>query len=317
VSGDYAYVADGEHGLRVIDISSPGNAHEVGDFATGGYAESVEMLGRVAIVARGDAGVVLVDCNTPSDPIELASYATYGWATDVDVVHNHAYVLENGWGLTVLKMWHTFKDVLFSNWAFREIEEAWAKGITLGYPDELYHPEFVCSRDQMAVFVARALAGGDDNVPDPPAGTQSFFDVPSTGYGTDGTDPYWAYKYIEYCFDQGVVEGYVDPQTKTLHYRPLFTVTRDMMAVFMARAVAGGDASVPDAPPCDPMEPLFLDIPCEHWAYKYIYYCVHADELAGLPEPIVRGYDDGYYRPTLAVMRDQMAVFIYRAFPES
>ena len=314
VSGDYAYVADGERGLRVIDITTPGDPLEIGSYDTSGYAESVEMLGRVAMVADGSGGVVLVDCHTPSSPVELATYATHGSATDVDVVQGHAYVVENGWGLTVLRLWYTFRDVLFSNWAFTEIEAAFENEIAKGYLDELYHPEIVCSRDQMAVFIARALEGGDDAVPDPEEpGTQHFLDIPN------GQDPnveqHWAYKHIEYCFAEGIVEGYVDPRTGARNYRPFFTVNRALMATFMARAVAGGDPNVPDAPACDPMAPIFVDVGCDHWAYKYIYYCVHADDLAGLPEPIVRGYDDGLYRPTLAVTRDQMAVFIYRAFP--
>jgi hypothetical protein len=32
-----------------------------------------------------------------------------------------------------------------------------AIAVTLGYPDGLYHPEYACTRDQMAVYVARAF----------------------------------------------------------------------------------------------------------------------------------------------------------------
>ena len=292
VSGDYAYVADGERGLRVIDITTPGDPLEIGSYDTSGYAESVEIFGRVAIVADGSGGVVLVDCNTPTSPVELASYATYGWATDVDVVQGHAYVVENGWGLTVLRLWYTFKDVLFSSWAFTEIEATVANEITKGYLDELYHPEIVCSRDQMAVFIARALAGGDDLVPTPTT-PQKFLDV---------TSEHWAYKHIEYCAAQGIVEGYVDPRTGGVYYRPLFTVTRDVMAVFMARAT--GDVMIGED--MDTAGELFLDIPAGYWAGTAIEACIG--------NGVVKGYDDGYYRPWLAVTRDQMAVFIYRAF---
>ena len=299
VSGDYAYVADGERGLRVIDISTPGDPLEVGSYDTSGYAESVEMLGRVAIVADGSGGVVLVDCATPASPVELASYDTHGWATDVEVVQGHAYVVENGWGLTVLRLWYTFKDVLFSNWAFTEVEAAFANEITKGYLDGLYHPEIVCSRDQMAVFIARADAGGDDAVPDPAAGTQTFLDIPD---GVPETETqHWAYKHIEYCYAQGIVEGYVE--AGGTFYRPLFTVTREIMAVFMARA--NGWVSIGD--PMDTAGDLFLDILAGYRYGTAIEECID--------NGVVKGYDDGLYRPTLAVTRDQMAVFIYRAFP--
>ncbi|MDH4179613.1 MAG: S-layer homology domain-containing protein, partial [Armatimonadota bacterium] len=293
VSGDYAYVADGDWGLRVIDISAPGEPVEVGSYDTSGYAESVEVLGRVAVVADGSGGVVLVDCNTPTSPVELATYETTGWATDVDVVQGHAYVVENGWGLTVLRLWYTFRDVLFSNWSFREVEAAVANEITKGYPDGLYHPEIICSRDQMAAFIARALAGGDDLVPDPDPGTQTFLDIDSE---------HWAYKYIEYCYAQGIVQGYVDSRTGAVNYRPGFTVTRDVMAVFMARA----NGWVIIGEPMNTAGDLFPDVWAGYWAGTAIQACI--------TNGVVKGYDDGYYRPTTAVTRDQMAVFIYRAF---
>jgi len=31
------------------------------------------------------------------------------------------------------------------------------RGVTQGYPDGRYHPEYPCTRDQMAVYVARAF----------------------------------------------------------------------------------------------------------------------------------------------------------------
>ena len=74
----------------------------------------------------------------------------------------------------------------------------------------------------MAVFIARAVAGGDANVPAGPA-VATFNDVPTT---------HWAYRYVEYCFANGLVLGY-DPYT----YAPNVTVTRDQMAVFIARAL--------------------------------------------------------------------------------
>ena len=300
---DYAYIADGDGGLRVIDISTPGRAVEVGSYPTGGYAESVEMLGRVAIVANGSGGVVLVDCSTPSAPVGLASYDTYGWAMDVEVAQGHAYVVENGWGLTVLRLWYTFRDVLFSNWAFREIEAAVTNEITLGYPDGLYHPELVCSRDQMAVFIARALAGGDENVPEPEPGTQHFIDIPDgvpTPPAVEETQ-HWAYKYIEYCWEQDIVEGYFQRDAK--FYIPGGIVDRDMMAVFMARA--NDWVSIEDA--MNTAGDLFLDVPAGYWCGTAIKACID--------NGVVRGYDDGYYRGYWAVTRDQMAVFIYRAFP--
>jgi hypothetical protein len=64
----------------------------------------------------------------------------------------------------------------------------------------------------------------------------------------------------------------------------------------------GGDAAIPD-----PVPPAtFPDVATTFWAYKQVEYCVG--------EGVVKGYDDGSYHPERQVTRDQMAVYIARAF---
>jgi hypothetical protein len=54
------------------------------------------------------------------------------------------------------------------------------------------------------------------------------------------------------------------------------------------------------------MSPSFTDVPADYWAYRHVEYCVGAG--------IVQGYADGSYRPANEVTRDQMAVYVQRAF---
>ena len=51
----------------------------------------------------------------------------------------------------------SFPDVPTDFWAFKHIEYLNQNGVVVGYPDGLYHPEITVSRDQMAVFIARAF----------------------------------------------------------------------------------------------------------------------------------------------------------------
>jgi len=180
-----------------------------------------------------------------------------------------------------------FWDVPDGFWAWREIGACVEADIVQGYAGGWYHPEVTVSRDQMAVFIARGMAGGDEDVPTGPA-EATFDDVP--------TD-HWAYKYVEYCVANDIVQGF-GPVT----YGPAGIVARDSMAVFVSRAVAGGDGNVPEGP----AEATFDDVPTDYWAYKYVEYCVADD--------IVQGYGPATYGPTVRVARDQMAVFICRAF---
>ena len=107
-------------------------------------------------------------------------------------------------------------------WAARAIAICAEFGIVKGYDDNTYGPALPFSRDQMAVCIARALAGVDDGVPNP-TGDLSFPDMPLD---------HWAYKYIEYAVHHHIVQGYPEGD-----YRPAAEVTRDQMAVYIARAI--------------------------------------------------------------------------------
>jgi len=185
----------------------------------------------------------------------------------------------------------SFPDTPTSFWATEQIVACASAGIVAGYPDGSYQPTQPVTRDQMAVYIARALAEGEDYVPAGPA-EATFDDVP-----TDN----WAYDHVEHCYDENVVQGY----TATT-YEPTVQVTRDQMAVYVARAmvVPTGEAALDDYVPGDPRN--FPDVPDTFWSYKHIEYCVE--------HGVVQGYDDGYYYPGNAVTRDQMAVYVARAF---
>jgi hypothetical protein len=74
------------------------------------------------------------------------------------------------------------------------------------------------------------------------------------------------------------------------------------MAVFVARSqgwVTIGEDMTTEAP-------AFEDVPLGHWAGKAIKECVD--------HGVVHGYDATHYQPDWTVTRDQMAVFVQKAF---
>ncbi len=184
-----------------------------------------------------------------------------------------------------------FPDVPYWHWAKDAVAAAVGAGVVAGYQDGLYHPELVVSRDQMAAYIARACAGGDENVPEGPP-EPTFEDVPSD---------HWAYDYVEYCAAANIVEGFEPGR-----YAPSRPVDRAQMAVYIARSMVDptGEEGLADYEPND--VPRFPDVPTDHWAYKHVEFLADAS--------VVGGYADGSYRPRLAVTRDQMAVYVTRAF---
>ena len=185
----------------------------------------------------------------------------------------------------------TFSDVPPSYWAYPQVMACVLAGVVNGYSDGTYRPTDGVTRDQMAIFVSRALAGGDGNVPAGPA-TAHFPDVPTS---------YWAFKYVAYAYANGIVQGYPDGA-----YDPGATVNRAQMAVFTARAMATppGEAGLVSYTP--PTTPSFTDVPTGFWSFKYVEYLK--------AQGVVNGYSDGTYHPEYTVTRDQMAVYIARAF---
>ena len=188
---------------------------------------------------------------------------------------------------------HTFVDVTSDYWAWAYVEAVADHGVAGGYGAGIYGPENVVTRDQMAVYLARAIAGGDGSVPAGPV-TPTFSDV-GTGH--------WAYKYIEYCADpaQDIVGG-VDGA-----YLPDLAVNRGAMAVFVGRGMAGGDSFFDTYTP--PATPTFADVTSTNawdWCYKYVEYIKS--------QGVVGGYEDGLYHPEIECTRGQMAVYVSRAF---
>jgi hypothetical protein len=183
----------------------------------------------------------------------------------------------------------TFSDVPHDFWAHDQVYSLLHSRIVGGYPGGAYQPGLPVTRDQMAVYVSRALAGGDSAVATGPS-SASFPDVP--------TD-HWAFRYIEYAKANNIVQGYPDG------YHPAEAVTRDQMATYIARAIVEPTGDDGLSGYTGPDTPSFADVPTDQWAYRYIEYCHE--------HGIVQGYWNGYH-PGAVVTRDQMAVYVARAF---
>ena len=192
-----------------------------------------------------------------------------------------------------------FCDIGCWFWAVNEIVACYNAELVQGYHETnelgediaIYHYERVVTRDQMAVYIARALAGGDGSVPPPPLDLH-FKDLLYSG---------WATKYIEYCYSQNVVKGYEDGR-----YHPSDPVNRGQMAVYIARAIVEPHGEEGLASYTPPTTPTFPDVDASFWAFKHIEYC--------FAQGVVKGYLDLKYYPENLVTRDQMAVYVSRAF---
>jgi len=186
-----------------------------------------------------------------------------------------------------------FSDVRLDHWASHHIMAVHRARIIAGYPDGTYKPNMIVAREQMAVYITHALLGRE-NIPDgPPA--PSFPDVPLD---------YWAYKWVECARAHNLTLGCADRL-----YHPQDALDRAQMAAFIARAIVGPTGEEGLAAYAPPEHPTFPDVTPESewsWAYKHVEY------LAG--RKIVGGYPDGLYHPEAPCTRDQIAVYLVKAF---
>ena len=104
VTGDFAYVAAGPSGLRIVDVTNPAGPLEVGFYDTPGSATGLAVSGNYAYVADEGARLPVVDITNPSVPFEAGFYYSPGGALGVVVSGNYAYVAAGYWGLRVVNI---------------------------------------------------------------------------------------------------------------------------------------------------------------------------------------------------------------------
>ncbi|MEK6852767.1 MAG: S-layer homology domain-containing protein, partial [Nanoarchaeota archaeon] len=187
----------------------------------------------------------------------------------------------------------TFSDVPESYWAFKEIEALYREGITIGCDESplRFCPTDATLRDQFAVFLVRAmkLAPYDKATP-------TFEDVRRT---------YWAYKEIEGVYRAGITQGCsYDAATGKRYFCPGNSVSRTQSALFIQRAL--------NITPYNNPVPAFVDVPKTHQFYKEI----EAIYKEGITQGCLyyESTNERYFCPNDIMLRDQMAVFLVKAF---
>jgi hypothetical protein len=111
-------------------------------------------------------------------------------------------------------------DVAADRWSCKYVKRLVELGITAGIGQGLFGPGDAVTREQMAVFLTRAMG-----------------QVPADGYCgmtgpfTDVPYDYWSCKYVKKLVELGITAGIGQGL-----YGPMDPVTRGQMAVFLYRA---------------------------------------------------------------------------------
>ncbi len=203
----------------------------------------------------------------------------------------------------------SFSDVPPTRWGYRHIESLLHSGITAGCSASDYCPAAGITRWQMAVFLAKALTGG--NIPTSgtveglgdyncvAGGTSLFSDVAPDNSGC---------RHIHYIAAKKITAGCGGGK-----FCPGGVVNRWQMAVFLAKAMAGifveDSGTVPGTGAYDCTaggSSIFSDVPVTDPGCRFIHF------LAA--QGVTAGCGGGNYCPGDPLRRDQMAVFMTKAF---
>ena len=104
VYGDYAFVADYQAGLRIIDVTNPANPLPMGaydDPSPGNAPYKLHVSGDYVYVADVN-GLQVVDVSDPTAPTLAGAYAPTTNADDVCVAGDYAYLADGSAGLRVI-----------------------------------------------------------------------------------------------------------------------------------------------------------------------------------------------------------------------
>ncbi len=102
VIGNLAYVASGNSGLEIIDITNPAAPILTGSYNTPNLANDLQVVGNLAYVADLGSGLQIINVTNPAAPTFVGSYNTPSNAYSLHVVENLAYVADDASGLQII-----------------------------------------------------------------------------------------------------------------------------------------------------------------------------------------------------------------------
>jgi hypothetical protein len=180
-----------------------------------------------------------------------------------------------------------FGDIASGDYYYAAINAMAQHGITAGCGSNQYCPQVNVTRDQMAIFLVRAIYGGDN------------FTYTLAPYFSDVQPATFGFKWIQKLRDLGITSG-----CTATTYCPTAQVSRDQMAVFIERARLGVSLAGSASSFTYPSTQLFTDVSASEFAYAWI------ERLK--QDNITSGCGAATYCPTLPVTRGDMAIFIMR-----
>jgi len=91
IGGDYAYIATGLSGLKVVDISNPEDPEVVNTVYTPNRADNIVIQNEYLYLQRYDGHVMIFDISEPHNPQLIGGYSCRGSSMDLTVYGDYSH----------------------------------------------------------------------------------------------------------------------------------------------------------------------------------------------------------------------------------
>lgn len=181
-------------------------------------------------------------------------------------------------GITIINPENIFEP---SIWAIDSIEYVKEKGWMNGKSETEFYPKDELTRAEFATIIARIL---------------NLEKYSAKDYTYTDTNNHWAKKYISLVTASGYMEGYEDGL-----FRPEKNISREEVAKVISNMKF--DKNIVNS---EIERTGFKDIKETDWSYESI--------MKMAKYGVLKGYEDGTFRPKRAISREEIAVILSRTF---
>ena len=277
-----------------LTYAQPSNETVISNFKLGNYTGSVEgqnitvnvpygtdVTGLIATFDKSIGATIRV--NDRVGGVELVSGVTSVNYTNPVKLYVTSESKNNTveYTVTVNQGLH-FSDIDPDDWFYNNVMDAANNGYVTGYPDGTFQPKKATTRAEFASMIANAMGYESE-----PSDSDTMF--------PDVANDFWAKAAINFCAQNGIIEGYDDGT-----FKPNQTITRQEAAAILnnafdlAEKYGISDEQFPD------------DGKIANWASDHVY----AAKASGLMNG---DKDTGNFRPTDTIKRCEAASILMNA----
>ncbi len=116
IGGEIVYVANGNQGLEIINISNPTKPRKIANILTQGDAVDVLIYGTMAYVSQKFYGVALINISNPATPVLKSTITPGGDALEVSIHANILRIATANNGLNLYEVSNPSNPLFISRW---------------------------------------------------------------------------------------------------------------------------------------------------------------------------------------------------------